>query len=123
MRVNFDLRIVGCALAVVSTMLCATAPIAAKARVEAPAVVVMRVPYHDLDLATAAGIESLRARVRLAASRLCVAPGVRSDDQRRADAECRTALIDAAEAQISAAAGAAPNQEAGRGQLTLARGR
>jgi len=98
-----------------------TMPAPAAARVKAPAVVVMTVRYDDLDLASATGRETLRARVSQTADRLCLSPGIRSDDQMRADAECKKALVQAAEAQVASAARPAPGDEAR--ELTLARGR
>ena len=97
------------------------APAPAEARVKAPAVVVMTVRYDDLDLASATGRETLRARVSQTADRLCLSPGIRSDDQMRADAECKKALVQTAEAQVASAARPATGDEAR--ELTLARGR
>jgi len=98
-----------------------TMPAPAAARVKAPAVVVMTVRYDDLDLASATGRETLRARVSQTADRLCLSPGVRSEDQMRADAECKKALVQAAEAQVASAARPSPGD--GSRELTLARGR
>jgi UrcA family protein len=102
-------------------ILLATMPSPAMARVKPPAVVVMTVRYDDLDLASAKGLQTLRARVTQTADRLCLSPGVRSDDQMRADAECKKALVVAAEAQIHDAGRAALGD--GSRELTLARGR
>ena len=99
----------------------ATVPTMSAARVKAPAVVVMTVRYDDLDLTRSAGQQALRARVGQTADRLCLSPGVRSEDQMRADAECRKALVEAAEAQIANATRPAPGD--GSRELTLAHGR
>ena len=109
----------GAALIGAGMAVLATVPTMSVARVKAPAVVVMTVRYDDLDLTRSAGLQTLRARVRQTADRLCLSPGIRSDDQMRADAECNRALMQAAEAQIANAA--RPGD--GSRELTLARGR
>jgi UrcA family protein len=105
--------------AVIGAGMAMLAAMPSTARVKAPAVVVMTVRYDDLDLASAKGLETLRARVSQAADRLCLSPGIRSDDQMRADAECKRALVGAAEAQIPNAG----RPTDGSRELTLARGR
>lgn len=77
------------------------------AGVEGPAVVIAAVRYGDLDLRSAAGVAQLDARIRAAAGRLCLEPGVKSLDAARAGLECRDALVAAAAAQVRRAVAAA----------------
>jgi UrcA family protein len=91
------------------------------AEVKAPAIVVATVRYDDLNLKSPAGVERLNARIRAAADRLCIDPGVKGLDATLAGLECRDALIGGAAAQVRAASGA--DAYAGRGAVTLARGR
>src|SRR5438309_8877728 len=71
----------------------------------APAVVAATVRYDDLNLRSAAGIERLNARIRAAADRLCIAPGVKGLDASLAGLECRDALIEAAGSRVKAIVG------------------
>lgn len=96
-------------------------PTASWARVKAPSVVVLTVRYDDLNLTTPDGVRELHARVRGVADRLCLDPGAGSDDQRRAEAECKLALLKEADAKIAELA--APSGKDGSGGFTLARGR
>ena len=91
------------------------------AEVNAPATVVATVRYDDLNLRTAAGVERLNARIRAAADRLCIEPGVKGLDSRLAGIECRDALIAAAAPRVRSAVegGAIYASNA----VTLARGR
>ena len=92
------------------------------AEVKAPAVVAATVRYDDLNLRTAAGVERLNGRIRAAAERLCVEPGVKGLDASLAGIACRDALIAAAAAQVRIAVeGSAPVYAAN--VVTLARGR
>lgn len=109
------------ALVATGMLMLAALPSPVAARVKPPAVVVMTVRYDDLDLASVKGMETLRTRVNQAADRLCLSPGIRSDDQMRADAECKKALVTAAAAQIPDVGRAAPGDDSR--ELTLARGR
>ena len=90
------------------------------AGVAAPATVVATVRYDDLNLRTATGVQRLNARIRAAADRLCIEPGVKGLDAALAGIECRDALIAGAAAQVRAAVGG--DAYAARPVLNLARG-
>jgi UrcA family protein len=96
-----------------------TAP-AFAAEVKSPAAVVATVSYGDLNLRTPAGVDRLNARIRAAAERLCIEPGVKGLDASLAGIECRDALIAAAAGQVQAASG---TTYAAAGTITLARAR
>lgn len=123
---GLNLKFAGLAIATALTVaggsVAAVTTPAHAAEVRAPAVLVATVRYDDLNLRTAAGVERLNGRVRAAAERLCIEPGVKGLDAGLAGIECRDALIAAAAPRVRAAV-------AGRGSdyaanaVTLARGR
>jgi UrcA family protein len=92
------------------------------AEVKAPATIVATVRYDDLNLRSAAGVERLNARVRAAAERLCIEPGVKSLDASLAGLECRDALIAAAAPRVRSAVEDTGSEYAANA-VTLARGR
>lgn len=102
---QFNVR--SAALAVAATIAASAAGLAPfagpahAAEVSGPAVVAARIRYDDLDLRSAAGAARLAARVRAAAERVCLEPGVQRLDARLAGLECRDALIAAAGPQIA----------------------
>lgn len=61
------------------------------------------VSYADLNLAKAADVAKLNARVYRAASRICLEPGVREIGRQVAQFECRDAALESAKPQITAA--------------------
>lgn len=63
-----------------------------------------RVAYDDLNLASAAGVARLDARIRAAAERLCDANGVRDLGARLAADKCEAAIVAAAAPQAHQAA-------------------
>jgi UrcA family protein len=89
---------------------------------KAPATVVATVRYGDLNLRTVAGVERLNARIRAAADRLCIEPGVKRLDASLAGLECRDAFIAAAAPQVRSAV-AASGADYAANAVTLARGR
>jgi len=92
------------------------------AEVQAPATVVATVRYDDLNLRTAAGVERLNARIRSAAERLCIEPGVKGIDASLAGIECRDALIAAAAPRVRSVVEGRGSEYAANA-VTLARGR
>jgi|GEM_PF-2378637 len=92
------------------------------AEVQAPATVVATVRYDDLNLRTAAGVERLNARIRAAAERLCIEPGVKGIDASLAGIECRDALIAAAAPRVRSVVEGRGSEYAANA-VTLARGR
>jgi len=92
------------------------------AEVQAPATVVATVRYDDLNLRTAAGVERLNARIRSAAERLCIEPGVKGIDASLAGLECRDALIAAAAPRVRSVVEGRGSEYAANA-VTLARGR
>jgi UrcA family protein len=70
------------------------------AEANAPATIVATVRYDDLNLRSAAGVDRLNARVRAAAERLCIEPGVKGIDASLAGIECRDVLIAAAAPRV-----------------------
>jgi UrcA family protein len=80
-----------------------------------------RVAYDDLNLASAAGVKRLEARIRVAADQLCFDPGLITPRARLEGTACRDAVIAAAAPQVSRAtqgSGSAAGQT-----ITLALGR
>lgn len=61
------------------------------------------VHYGDLNLANAEGIDTLHGRVRRAATRLCVEPGLQPLEWRAAGMACRDGAIAGAQDQIALA--------------------
>ena len=61
------------------------------------------VRYSDLDLASAAGIDSLHRRVHRAATRICVDPTPQPLELRQAGLTCRDGAIAGAQDQVAAA--------------------
>lgn len=112
---------IAAALTVTTGAIGAVTSPAEAAGMAAPATVVATVRYDDLNLRTAAGAERLNGRIRAAAERLCIEPGVKGLGAALAGIECRDALIAGASAQVRAAAGG--ETYASRPVLTLARGR
>ena len=80
--------------------------------IDAPDTVSAVVPAADLNLATPAGRETLRGRVRLAAGKLCGAP-VLPLHQMQARSQCRSEVIASAETQLRSAAAPASVQVLG----------
>jgi UrcA family protein len=70
------------------------------AEANAPATIVATVRYDDLNLRSAAAVDRLNARVRAAAERLCIEPGVKGIDASLAGIECRDVLIAAAAPRV-----------------------
>jgi hypothetical protein len=66
-------------------------------------------------------MERLNARIRAAADRLCIAPGVKGLDASLAAFECRDALLAAADARVRTIVAGRDYVE--NGVVTLARGR
>jgi len=122
---GLNLKFAGLAIAAALTVtggsvVAVTTPAHAEA-FAAPAVVAATVRYDDLNLRSAAGIERLNARIRAAADRLCIAPGVKGLDASLAGFECRDALIAAADSRVRTLV--AGRDYAENGVVTLARGR
>jgi UrcA family protein len=92
------------------------------AEVKAPATIVATVRYDDLNLRAAAGVDRLNARIRAAAERLCIEPGVKGIDASLAGIECRDALIAAAAPRVKSVVEARGTDYAANA-VTLARGR
>lgn len=92
------------------------------AEAKAPAVVAATIRYDDLNLRTPLGVERLNGRIRAAAERLCIEPGVKGLDASLAGIECRDALIASAAAQVRTAVAGSASEYAANA-VTLARGR
>lgn len=122
---GLNLKFAGLAIAAALTVtgggVAAVTTPAHAAGIAAPAVVAATVRYDDLNLRSAAGIDRLNARIRAAADRLCIAPGVKGLDASLAGLECRDTLIEAAGSRVKAIVGGRDYAE--NGVVTLARGR
>jgi UrcA family protein len=92
------------------------------AEANGPATIVATVRYDDLNLRSAAGVDRLNARIRAAAERLCIEPGVKGLDASLAGIECRDALIAAAAPKVRSAVEGTGSEYAANA-VTLARGR
>jgi UrcA family protein len=61
------------------------------------------VSYRDLNLANADGVDRLQARVRRAASQICVTPGIKPLPEIMAENNCRNEAVAGAQDQIEMA--------------------
>lgn len=75
-------------------------PLVVEGQLEYPAIYVS---YADLNLAEKAGVDRLNRRVRTAATRLCVQPGLQSVGEEMRDQACRAEALDNAGRQIELA--------------------
>jgi len=108
---------VAAAALALGTVVAATSPVFARG--PAPAAPMARIAYSDLNLATAAGIQRLNARVRAAAEKLCPSGGVEALDAELEISVCRNRLITAAAPQVRQAIERFADARAG-GHLALA---
>jgi UrcA family protein len=121
-KLKFAALAVAAALATTGGGIAALGAPAFAAEIKGPATVVATVRYDDLNLRTGAGVDRLNARIRAAADRLCIEPGVKGLDAGLAGIECRDALIAAAAPKVRAAV-AGKASEYAASAVTLARGR
>jgi UrcA family protein len=121
-KLKFAALAAAAALASTSGAIAALTAPAVAAEVKAPAVVAVTVRHDDLNLRSVAGVERLNARIRAAADRLCIEPGVKGLDASLAGIECRDALVAAAAVQVRSAIAATGTDYAAYA-VTLARGR
>ena len=95
----------GLALAVTAVIVPATAqaaddPVVVEGNLDRPYIIVS---YADLNLAEEAGVNRLNRRVRTAATRLCIEPGLQTVRQEMDDQSCRLKAIADAKEQITLA--------------------
>lgn len=89
------------ALIIPATVHAADRPVVVEGNPEAQTIYVS---YADLNLADASGLKRLNRRVRTAATRLCVEPGLQTVRQEMMDNACRADAIAGADEQIRLAA-------------------
>jgi UrcA family protein len=81
---------------------------------------VAKVSYADLDLRRAADVEALNARVRRAATNICINPSDRDLRLQMAGRECRDTALEGAKPQVLAAIANAGQQLAQATTITVA---
>ena len=95
----------GLAMAITALIVPATAqaaedPVVVEGNIDRPFIVVS---YADLNLAEEAGVARLNRRVRAAATRLCIQPGLQPVGEEMRDQACRKDALDDASRQIELA--------------------